>query len=428
MKSFVPHWKRIEIKTLQNYSDGRLRQVGIWDGNTALSSESLTTLQGVADALDKENAPLSVVYSPKCSGINSLPTNMAQAGLNRVSVVIGQAGSGKSAELYAASQKENGSSVGIIGVVMGVLSLAKVHQAISWVGGFPTGVSMPAFGDGTLYRDIDKATIEQLDAARYIFLTTYPGIAGSYLNDSHTMDEATSDYAYIEAVRVMDKAVRGIRTYVTPELGGNVYIDADTGESVELNDNKTALDDCEFFLKKFQDLIYKSRVTYLKGKILFNLKEYEKAIVVLSDFCHQNEDDDMYSYALFYIAESLYENYQYDEAQVIYERITQDFPESPKTPLSQFRVESILQREREEKLLYLLKQTGEEYLAAKEDYERQLKLYNSDAVLSSREKLIETQQHNIELNERVSDLEKATGKTVKEAYLYLTDVGEFIQI
>ena len=28
----------------------------------------------------------------------------------------------------------------------------------------------------------------------------------------------------------MDKAVRGIRTYLTPELGGNVYIDPDTGK------------------------------------------------------------------------------------------------------------------------------------------------------------------------------------------------------
>lgn len=202
------------------------------------------------------------------------------------------------------------------------------------------------------------------------------------------------------SVFMLKKAV-AYKEYETPDA----YYMLITAE-VELNDNKTALDDCEFFLKQFPDSIYKSRVTYLKGKILFNLKEYEKAIVVLSDFCHQNEDDDMYSYALFYIAESLYENYQYDEAQVIYERIVQDFSESPKAPLSQFRVESILQREREEKLLYLLKQTGEEYLAAKEDYERQLKMYNSDAVLSSREKLIETQQHNVELNERVSDLEK----------------------
>lgn len=50
------------------------------------------------------------------------------------------------------------------------------------------------------------------------------------MNDSHTMDDATSDYAMIESVRTMDKAVRGIRTYLIPELGGNIYIDADTGK------------------------------------------------------------------------------------------------------------------------------------------------------------------------------------------------------
>ena len=219
-----------EIKTLQNYSDGRLRQVGIWAGSRALAADDLTAIQAVADALDKENAPLSVIYSPKVTSVNGLPTNLAKAGLNRVSVVIAQAGSGTGAELYADAKNTNKASVGIIGVVLGALSAAKVHQAISWVGGFPTGVTLPAFADGTLYRSVDKAAIEQLDEARYIFLTTYPGIAGSYISDSHTMDEATSDYAYIEAVRVMDKAVRGIRVYVTPELGGNVYIDAESGK------------------------------------------------------------------------------------------------------------------------------------------------------------------------------------------------------
>ena len=48
------------------------------------------------------------------------------------------------------------------------------------------------------------------------------------MNDSHTMDAPTSDYAYIENVRTMDKAVRGIRTYLLPKLGGNVYIDKAT--------------------------------------------------------------------------------------------------------------------------------------------------------------------------------------------------------
>ena len=226
---FKPTSEFTEIKTLQNYSDGRLRQVGIWAGSKELSADDLTTLQGVADALDKENAPVSVIYSPKVEDVTGL-SDMSSAGLSRVSVVIAQAGSGTGAELYADAGNTGKATVGIIGVVMGVLSNAKVHQAVSWVGGFPTGVSLPAFGDGTLYRSLDKATIEALDAARYIFLTTYPGISGSYISDSHTMDEPTSDYAYIEAVRVMDKAVRGIRTYVTPELGGNVYIDADTGK------------------------------------------------------------------------------------------------------------------------------------------------------------------------------------------------------
>ena len=50
---------------------------------------------------------------------------------------------------------------------------------------FPTGISVPAFGDGTLFRDLDKALVEQLDKARYLFFVTQPGQTGSYLNDSH---------------------------------------------------------------------------------------------------------------------------------------------------------------------------------------------------------------------------------------------------
>lgn len=117
-----------------------------------------------------------------------------------------------------------------IGVALGTLSKAAVHECIAWVKNFPSGISVPALGDGKLIRNIDKAELEKLDKARYLFLNTVVGVAGSYWNDSHTMDSATSDYAAIESVRTMDKAVRGIRTYLTPELGGNVYIDPDTGK------------------------------------------------------------------------------------------------------------------------------------------------------------------------------------------------------
>lgn len=222
----------------------------------------------------------------------------------------------------------------------------------------------------------------------------------------------TGSYAFVEgcksfslgdwenAIFMLKKAV-AYEDYETPDT----YYMLITSE-VEAGEYKAALNDCDYFLKQFPSSIYISRVTYLKGKILFNLKEYDKSVVVLSDFCHQYKNDDMYSYALFYIAESLYENYKYDEAESIYERIVQEFPNSPKFAASQYRIESILQRSREEKLLYLLKQTGEEYLAAKEDYERQLRLYNSDSVSFAKDRLHESQQKNAELESYVKDLEK----------------------
>ena len=219
-----------EIKTVQNFTAGRIRQIGVWCGDRALSGDDLTALQGVADALAEEEAELSIVYAPKVETLNSMPVNLAGENKSRVSVVIGQAGSGKGVELYNDKTNTEKASVSGLGVVMGLLSSAKVHQCIAWIKEFPTGVSLPAFGDGTLLRDVDKALLETLDTARYLFFVTHTGQAGSYMNDSHTMDSAISDYAAIESVRTMDKAVRGIRTYVKPELGSNVYVDPSSGQ------------------------------------------------------------------------------------------------------------------------------------------------------------------------------------------------------
>ena len=62
-----------------------------------------------------------------------------------------------------------------------------------------------------------------------LFLLTYPAYAGSYLNDSHTLDAEASDYRYIERVRTMDKAVRGVYAALLPKLGGKVYVNPDDG-------------------------------------------------------------------------------------------------------------------------------------------------------------------------------------------------------
>lgn len=218
-----------EMKTVQNYAEGAIRQMAIWNGDTAPTADNIVKLETVADSLDTENAPLSTLYAPLVSNYKNLPSNLATNN-PRVSVVIAQAGSGTGAELYKSKDNKTKATVSAIGVALGTLSKAAVHQCIAWVKNFPSGISMPALGDGTLVRTIDKGELEKLDANRYLFLNNVVGVAGSYWNDSHTMDSPTSDYAAIESVRTMDKAVRGIRTYLTPELGGNVYIDPDTGK------------------------------------------------------------------------------------------------------------------------------------------------------------------------------------------------------
>ncbi len=219
-----------EIKTVQNFADGRIRQIGVWCGDRVPSEDDLTAIQGQAATLEAQGAELSVVYAPKVANVKQISTSLAGGGKCRVSVVIGQAGSGTGAELYKDKANAAKASVSGLGVVLGLISKAKVHQCIAWVKEFPTGISLPAFGDGTLLRDMDKALVEQLDTARYLFFVTQQGQSGSYMNDSHTMDSAISDYASIESVRTMDKGARGVRAYLIPELGGNVYVDADTGK------------------------------------------------------------------------------------------------------------------------------------------------------------------------------------------------------
>lgn len=220
-----------EIKLIQNYAGGRLRQVGVWNGAVELSDTLLNSLQSVRTTLEQQNKPLSILYAPKVSDVTKLPTDVAKIGRNGVSVIIAQDGDGVAAELYNHDDNKTAkASVSALGDLLGAVSKSKVHQSIAWVEEFPTNIAVAAFGDGTKYRDLDTATIEALDAARYIFCRTYDGLAGSFFNDNHTLDVATSDYAYISDVRTMDKAVRGVRTYLLPKLGRPMKVEASTGK------------------------------------------------------------------------------------------------------------------------------------------------------------------------------------------------------
>lgn len=145
--------------------------------------------------------------------------------------------------------------------------------------------------------------------------------------------------------------------------------------------------DCDRFIKLFTFSQYMPYIQYQKGRCLHYLNQNENAVLVLSDFCHQNPESALYASALYWIAEAFFSEYNYDSARALYERIVIDFPDDAKVGAAQYRLESIDQRSREEKLLYLLKVTGEESLAAREEYERQIRQYEAEDKLGLRKQL-----------------------------------------
>lgn len=245
------------------------------------------------------------------------------------------------------------------------------------------------------------------------FLTFF-AISLILINFSFSSEISTQ--AYVEGVKfyssgnfdlakIMLKKAIANEENATPE---SYYLLINT--QINLQDKRAALNDCYYFLDAFPSSLYTPRVSFQTGKLLFELKEYDKAIFTLSDFCHQNQKDELYSLALFYIGESLFASYEYEKAEEVFQRIVDEFPSSPKFEAAKYRIESIFQRNREEKLLYLLKQTGEEYLTAKEEYEKQIRVYNTESIITAKQKLQESQAKNQELEKQVEDLQLQLAK------------------
>lgn len=215
----------LEVKKLQNFAEGKIRQCGVYAPEITISedtSSAITTLQAVAKGLETDFSPLSIAVAFNVDDYKTLPS-LVSTGNSNVSVVIGQDSTGTAKELFESTQK----SITCLGLILGMLSKASVHESIAWVQKFPSGINTPALADGTPLYMLDNATLNLLDSKQYIFLRKHIGINGSFVNDSHTLDEPTSDYCTIEKVRTMDKATRGIRTYILPYLSSPLYVGID---------------------------------------------------------------------------------------------------------------------------------------------------------------------------------------------------------
>ena len=227
-----------EIQTLVNYSNGKIRQKGVYYTNVAFATSQVQALQGVEETLEGLYKWGSTLYAPDIIGTTNLLTvsNLSSLDSNKVSVVIGQDGygindsneiiSGLGYELF----KATGKSITSLGATLGAVSKASVEENIAWIQNFNmsdgTELEYPAISNGQNVSSLADSTLDFLDSYRYVFLTKQ-GIAGTYFNDSHTAITKTSDYAYIENNRTIDKACRGVYQALLPLLNSPLVVNTD---------------------------------------------------------------------------------------------------------------------------------------------------------------------------------------------------------
>lgn len=176
---------------------------------------------------------------------------------------------------------------------------------------------------------------------------------------------------------------------------------------------ESAVKTCQRYMSLFPEGSFYPLVEYQYGRALYCAGQYQGAVSQLTDFCHSYPSSEFYPSAIFYIAESFFSEYNYPSAKVLYQRLVDDFPNAERTPEARDRLRAIAQAEREEKLLYLLRVTGEEYLAAKEDYEKQLRKYQSEDSMGLQDQLSKNLSDMNDMQSAVNELQNKNAEQAR---------------
>lgn len=218
-----------DITEMQNYANGEIKQMAVYQNNTAFVTGQCTALQAIATANEAVYKPLQFVLGAEISGTASVASlsDLTTLTAPNVSVCIAQDGYAAGYKLW----KATGKSIGAVGTMLGAISFGAVSDSIAWIQKFPmsNGVEFDtlAFANGQMYTAIADAQLESLNNYAYTFLLKQIGITGSYWSNSLTAVTPTSDYSTIENNRVYQKITRVVRAALLPSLSSPLKVNAD---------------------------------------------------------------------------------------------------------------------------------------------------------------------------------------------------------
>ncbi len=219
------------IKTIQNYAEGQIRQMMVYQTGTVFAGAQVTAIQAVCDTLYSEDQPLIVVYNPDITSfatVAALNINLNALDSEMVSVNIGMDLTGEGNFNY----QTVGGAVGSGGTELGCISRALVSQNIAWTGQFNVAAGdefdKVQFANGVAYLSTSTSALNTLNTYKYNFLKKFGAdYAGSYFNLDLTSTASTSDFSRIRNNRTMQKATRVIRLAMLPYLNSPIEINTD---------------------------------------------------------------------------------------------------------------------------------------------------------------------------------------------------------
>jgi tetratricopeptide (TPR) repeat protein len=119
-----------------------------------------------------------------------------------------------------------------------------------------------------------------------------------------------------------------------------------------------------------------AEVPYEKGRALFHLGQHDPAIVLLSAYAAGTADPARKAQAMYWVGECLFALGRLDDAQDIFSKIIDEYPQSVKYEAASYRLSLINQKKVEGELLRLLQWSHEESLKNVEDYQRRERSYD----------------------------------------------------
>lgn len=264
------------IKTIQSVAQGNIKQLGVWTPQNiwsiGASSEDPYTLNlvpdinTIAEELANDHQPLSILLTANSTTADStgatktislikIPT--CKGDYPRVTVLLGQGKHETLRKMQIANL--NHSSIGCVGVALGCVAEAKVHESIAWVSQFNLNNKYMAniefgFGDISLnesgddfvsmlqFESLASTQIDEIDNKGYVFPIKYAGRAnGTHFNKDTTC--STGDYRTIARNRTIDKSRRAIRNALLPYLNSPILVNPKTGYPAEIE------------IKKYQNVV-----------------------------------------------------------------------------------------------------------------------------------------------------------------------------